>query len=213
MTVVHEFREAIVKAGVTPPDAIIADGQLHRFPSNGDRNDHAGWYTLFDDEVPAGAFGCWRLGLKQTWCAKATTTLNATERRALGERLRAMRRQRNDDKRRQQAEAVVRARTIWEEAQPASDDHPYLLRKQVKAHGLRVTADGRLIVPIYQGDGLSSLEFIDATGDKKYLSGGAKKDGAFVIGDSTNATTLLGWTIQLLEWGMQAAHEMPQANA
>jgi hypothetical protein len=28
-----------------------------------------------------------------------------------------------------------------------------------------------------------------------------------------HATTLLGRTIQLLEWGKQAAHEMPEANA
>jgi len=28
-----------------------------------------------------------------------------------------------------------------------------------------------------------------------------------------HAKNLLGWTIQLLEWGKQAAHETPQANA
>ena len=34
--------------------------------------------------------------------------------------------------------AAFRARVIWDKAKPAPDDHPYLLRKGVKAHGLRV---------------------------------------------------------------------------
>lgn len=43
------FRQAIEQAGLTPPVPIIADGKLHRFASNGDRADDAGWYVLYGD--------------------------------------------------------------------------------------------------------------------------------------------------------------------
>ena len=71
MDTMSAFREEIEKAGLTPPATIIPDGKLHRFASNGDRADDAGWYTYFPDETPAGAFGCWRKNFKQTWSGKA----------------------------------------------------------------------------------------------------------------------------------------------
>ena len=65
----EQFRDAIRGAGLIPPDAIEADGELHRFASNGQRGDDAGWYALHDDGIPAGSFGDWpahRL-LMQLW--------------------------------------------------------------------------------------------------------------------------------------------------
>jgi putative DNA primase/helicase len=39
---IEQFRDAIRSAGLEPPDGIEADGNLHRFPSNGKRGDDAG---------------------------------------------------------------------------------------------------------------------------------------------------------------------------
>ena len=50
-----EFRAAISKSGLTPPDQIMADGKIHRFPSNGKATDRAGWYVIYPDGIPAGA--------------------------------------------------------------------------------------------------------------------------------------------------------------
>lgn len=56
-TQLDAFRLEIEQAGLTPPASIIADGKLHRFASNGDRADDAGWYTYFPDEPQAGCSG------------------------------------------------------------------------------------------------------------------------------------------------------------
>ena len=56
MQAVEKFRHTIERAGLTVPEMIHADGKLHRFASNGDRADDAGWYLFFPDGVPAGAF-------------------------------------------------------------------------------------------------------------------------------------------------------------
>ena len=59
---VTAFQRAIAEAGLGCPD-VIADGSLHRFALPGDRRgEKTGWYCLFTDGVPAGAFGSWREG-------------------------------------------------------------------------------------------------------------------------------------------------------
>lgn len=192
-TRVDAFRLEIEQAGLTPPAAIIADGKLHRFASNGDRADDAGWYTYFPDEPQAGVFGCWRTGLKQTWSGKADSTLTPAERERQRTRFDDARRQREQDERLRHANAVERAQRLWERAQPAPATHPYLQRKQVQAHGLRIqcgdlviagqSVNGALIVPLHDAGGaLCSLEFITADGTKLYLPGGRKHGGSYLIG-------------------------------
>lgn len=94
------------------------------------------------------------------------------------------------------------AKAIWEAAAPAGEDHPYLIRKGVKAHGCRVgkweviTEDGEIrlitdrayLVPISDRTGrLWSLQAIFprkmmGDRDKDYLSGGAKSGNFHAIG-------------------------------
>ncbi len=75
-----------------------------------------------------------------------------------------------------------RAASEWEAAQPAPDSHPYLARKGVRAHGLRVDADGRLLVPVRNGSELHSLQYINADGDKRFLPGGRVSGGCYAFG-------------------------------
>jgi putative DNA primase/helicase len=99
---VDQFRAAIRAAGITPPKAIIPDGKLHRFASNGKPSDDAGWYIFHDDGIPAGAFGDWRGGLSETWRADVDRELTPREKAAHRARVKAMRREREaeDAKRR-----------------------------------------------------------------------------------------------------------------
>ena len=90
---VEQFRDAICAAGLTPPKAIEADGELHRFSSNGKRGDLAGWYVLHGDGIPAGVFGDWRSGLSETWRADIGRGLTDDEREQQRQRLEAARAQ------------------------------------------------------------------------------------------------------------------------
>lgn len=186
---VDAFCQVIEQAGLTPPATIIADGKLHRFASNGDHADDAGWYIYFPDETPAGVFGCWRKNFKQIWSGKADSTLTPAERERQRARLNEARRQREQDERLRHADAAERAQRLWDGARPAPQDHPYLQKKQVHPHGLRVNNENRLIVPVTIDGTLSSLQFIDAVGGKEFLYGGAVKGGSYAIGDLTEAKT------------------------
>ena len=72
------FIQAILESGLEPPDKIVVDGQFNRFSSEGRPSDKPGWYVLND--LPfcavAGAFGCWRTGVKQLWSSVKISTLN-----------------------------------------------------------------------------------------------------------------------------------------
>ena len=82
----YQFLEAIRSAGILAPEHLVADGQLHRF-STGDRKDSNGWYVFFLDHIPAGVFGCWKRGFKQTWCARGKSSLTSQQRQIVSRQL------------------------------------------------------------------------------------------------------------------------------
>jgi len=176
------FRDAISEAGIPVPELIIADGELHRFCTNGKVRDRSGWYVLHLDGIPAGAFGCWRTGQEQKWHARSTRKVTLAERREHRRRVRAMKQRRDEEATRRHEAAAATARNILDSTKPATN-HPYLKKKGIKAHGVRC-ADGELIVPVYDAKGqIRSLQFITNDGDKKFLRGGQVQGGYYPIGN------------------------------
>ena len=186
------FAQAIEATGMTAPDTIHADGQLHRFSPTGKRSDAAGWYVLHDDGLPAGVFGCWRTGLAETWCSKAESTLTQTERDTLRQRVKDAKAQRDADTQQRQQGAAIHAAQRWAAAGQAPDEHPYLVRKGIAAHGLRVEGV-LLLVPMRDTTGtVHSVQTITATGEKRFMTGGRVRgcyhsvgcpDAAIVVGE------------------------------
>ncbi|WP_233863025.1 DUF927 domain-containing protein [Paraburkholderia adhaesiva] len=97
-----------------------------------------------------------------------------------------------------QREASTLALAVWTKANPSRDDHPYLMRKGLKATPMLRELDaatlrkligyapnasgkdlaGRVLVARIERDGkLMSLEMIDSDGRKSALAGGAKAGG------------------------------------
>jgi putative DNA primase/helicase len=90
------------------------------------------------------------------------------------------------EERAQREAARDNALAIWKAAKPAPDNHPYLAKKGVRNHGLRVHR-GTLVIPLRDSTGiLHSLQFIDEAGNKRFLSGGRKKACYFAIGKPEN---------------------------
>jgi putative DNA primase/helicase len=186
-TSADQFRDAIRSAGLEPPDLIEADGKLRRFASNGKRGDAAGWYVLHGDGIPAGAFGDWRTGISESWRADVGRTLTPQEEAEYRAKVEATRREREADEKRSRAEAKAKAAAIWKESQPTPEDHPYLIRKRVKPHGVR-SNDGALVIPMRDGGGeIHSLQFIAPDGEKRFLAGGRVAGCFLMIGEPRGA--------------------------
>src|SRR5215469_3836922 len=64
-----DFRAAMAAAGIQCTGEINCDGRLHRFKAGDDRTRNS-WYVLHAEPPFAGAFGCWKRGIKETWCER-----------------------------------------------------------------------------------------------------------------------------------------------
>lgn len=178
---IEQFRTAILAAGLTPPEEILGDGRLHRFSTNGRTKDDSGWYMLHLDGIPAGAFGCWRSGLKANWCAKADNDMAQAEREAHRQRVKAMQVQREAEQAHAHQKASEAAALIWKAATPATG-HEYLMHKGIKPHGVK--SDGHhLLIPMRDTAGtLHSLQSIAPDGSKRFQTGGRVKGCYHAIG-------------------------------
>lgn len=183
MGFVDQFQSAITAAGLPPPEAIQGDGQLRRYSTNGKRSDQSGWLVLhIDADIAAGAFGCWRAGIQQTWCSKDVSTLTPNQRSAHLQRMQAIAQQREADKAQRQQEAAVVAVKRWEAAVPAAAEHPYLARKGIQAHGIKAEGES-LLVPLRDvSTTLHSLQAIGLEGNKRFQLAGRIKGCYFAIG-------------------------------
>jgi phage/plasmid primase-like uncharacterized protein len=180
---ITQFIGAIAAAGLTAPRIILSDGKLHRFASNGDARDTAGWYVFHLDGIPAGAFGDLRNDLSSTWRADVDRKLSPQEIADCKARVESMRRMREAEDAKVKAEAREKAAKIWDAASPAPHDHPYLVKKSIEPHGLRVH-EGKLAVPMLDDAGvLHSLHYIAADGAKWFLTGGRVAGCFYQIGE------------------------------
>ena len=168
----ENFRAAMRAAGLDYAGEIIADGKLHRFKAAGDREKNS-WYVLHAGTPAAGAFGCWKRGLKEKWCEKRRESLTDYEWRTIREGWKLA-----DDKRQQtEAERHTKARKIaaWILSRSSLPGLciAYLTRKAVKVSGDVREYRGALVLPLRDTNGeLHSLQFIGADGAKRFLSGG-----------------------------------------
>lgn len=153
---------------------IVLDGRIHRFRVVGDKaGSQNGWYVGHLIPAPAGAFGSWKAGESYTWhtsqSRKAMTPAELDEQRWQFE---SMRRQRAVEMARVRDEARSKAARLWGLSKPADAAHPYLVRKGVKAWGIRQLR-GSLVIPVRDARGrLHTLQFIGPDGAKRFLSGG-----------------------------------------
>ena len=178
---IDQFRRVIEAAGLSAPSEILDDGKLHRYSTNGRRDDDSGWYVLHSDGIPAGSFGCWRSGFQSTWCARSDPDMTDAERQAVRERTKAMQRQREAEQARIHAQAKDLATARLAQTKPVTQ-HSYLTAKGIKPYGAR--SDGeRLVIPMRDTAGiLHSLQTIGPDGAKLFMSGGRVSGCYFSIG-------------------------------
>lgn len=170
------IQAALGRVNITP----IGDGQVHRFRVPGDKPRTVnGWYVLFDDARPAGAFGSWRTGEYHTWSA-AGQRMGALEAEEFRRKLDAAKQRREQEQAERNRQAAFEALQWWGRSRPADSNHPYLKAKHVQAHGLRQNG-GILLVPLINAAGaLVNLQRIYGNGKKLFLFG-AQVSGAFAL--------------------------------
>lgn len=170
----NTFIDAMLNAGIVTNEPIIDDGRLRRFYVEGDkRGTKNGAYILFTN---GGWFQHFNTGVTGKWSANGKNAPLSKEMRL---QIEADRKQRQIEMQQRHDDAAKKAQSIWLNSQPVSN-HPYLTKKKIQSHNARLY-NGALVVPIYdKHKTLVNLQFIDADGNKRFLSGGKKK-GCFSV--------------------------------
>ena len=186
---ISNFKTAMQTAGIDPPADIITDGKLHRFTMGGKSKNC--WYVLHADDPAAGAFGCWKRGISETWCGKSGQSMTPAEKTAYSTKMETVKRLREEERERIQTECRTWCAETWKHAEPVKNGHPYLTRKAVKPFGIKCFKDS-LLIPVRDLAGtLHGLQFIAPDGSKVFKTGTNKAGHFFKIGQSKDNTVIV----------------------
>ncbi|WIM06847.1 MAG: DUF3987 domain-containing protein [Candidatus Nitricoxidivorans perseverans] len=180
----YSIREAALAAcagvGIVYKE-VPADGRFHETDVDGDPHGKGdGRIKLFADGEGGIAWN-WKGGESRPFFADDGRTLTDAERRERDRKREQAVAEAKAEEARQHAEAAKKAAAIWEKSPPAQADFAYLRCKGIKPHGARLH-DGRLVIPVRVAGEIASAQFIDESGDKRFLPGGKVAGGYFAIG-------------------------------
>jgi len=174
----HQLRVHMSENCIQAPESIIPDGKLHRFATGSKKGDLSGWYVLHDGKVPAGVYGDWKTGEEYQFRANIGRELTFQENIAHVKQINELKAKREKELSDSREYAAYTATKIWDAAQLASDDHPYIKRKGISNPGWRIAPDGRLIAPMLIDGDISGLQYISDDGTKMFMKG-SKTGGAY----------------------------------
>ena len=161
---------------------LIADGEIHRVPHISSKKGAVdGWYILhLSGKIPVGVCGCWKEPtFESKWMADIGRNMSFSERLEHDKLIAEIRAKREADRVASQQVAAEKAEDEVSTYADASADHPYLIRKRIEPHGIKIDRAGRLVVPVIDQEGeILSYQTIDAEGNKRFLKGG-KIEGGF----------------------------------
>ncbi len=188
-----QFKSAIASAGLTPPD-VIEPGVIHRFPgAEKGRGNTAGRCFMFPD-MRGGWYVDYSNGGEQiNWQASGSKPYTHEERIANSVRSKAAKEAHKAEKDQANTDAAAEAEKRFAAASHCTE-HPYLAARGVQPYGVKVEADGTLLVPMMDDGKLWNVERIKPNDfkDKKGLPGGKRKGLHHFIGGAPVGTLLIG---------------------
>jgi len=176
----------MIDHGIEPPSIItIPSKDFVRF-SKGSSGTKKPRFYRFDivNGIVFGVFGCWSDGITVNFKEQTSKQLTAQEITLFNIAKKNLELETKKQQEKQQENAIKTLRQIWESLPDASDDHPYLVKKKINGHGLRMTVgDDRLVFPLYNSSGdLCSIQYITADGKKQNYKGVSSKNLVNILG-------------------------------
>lgn len=180
--------EILNSIGYAPSELLDSD-KLIRFDTD-KKNNKTGWYILhrLNSGHLVANFGDWKTGISQRWTSYTKSDLSRKDLEAIKEARRKQAAILKAEQDKNHETARLKAVELWTKALPANSNHPYLLKKQVGAYGIKQLND-LLLIPLIDITGyLRNLQTIAPNSEKRFLRGGIKRDMFTLIGTLENAT-------------------------
>lgn len=174
---VQQFLDFLSGAGFSPAKSpSVRDGMNGVWVQAHD--DRAGKKSLsltfkIEKDRAWGRFYSAKSGVGDSWYSKSDRKWTAEEKAAWKARREADDAALAAERDAGYADGAKIAQETWAAAKPC-DSHSYLTRKNIKAHGARISGD-ELVIPMFGADGkISSVQTISSDGDKTYQWKGKK---------------------------------------
>lgn len=173
---ITEFIDFLKSHGFTPNDPIKGDDRIDRIRVNNEKKKDLRYKLKISHDRAFGWFVYSKNGETVNFSSINKTTMTQAEREALNARIEAEKLANEQAREKEMLSIAEKARRLWKSYEAADPDHKYLKKKQIDALAIRQNGK-RLVVPVYTEGQLWSLQYIDETGDKRFLSGGKTKGG------------------------------------
>ena len=181
---ISEFKEALEAQGLIIDGDPIMDGELRRVRVEGDKGaKKSGAYVGYSDGYPAGMIQNYKTNYKENWkstngdFSNQLTPEQIAAQKSLNEAKKA---ERAKEVEQEQEEVSQKVSLEFKEALPADITHPYLVKKEVKPHGLKMDNRSNLVMPLKDINGKHWTSQKINTNFKGFEKGG-KKEGCFYI--------------------------------
>lgn len=125
-------------------DRLIADGEIHRFAHNTKKHDKPCWAILFADGN-AGVWGDWRNHDSNFWHREGREYKQLTQKER--EIIDTQRKAANERLERQRSDFAQINLERWDCIENVAETSPYLKKKRVGNHGLKIDAQGNTYCP------------------------------------------------------------------
>lgn len=165
----NDFEQALRAHGIRPNGPVLPDGKIHKCKTDSHPHRRNGRYMYATD----GEFGWYK-----DWAQDADVVIWRADGLAEGGTPRTIDteavRRRQREERRQRRLATMEAREFFEACKPLIGGHPYLAAKGLDmtgAHGLKVDAEGWLVVPAMRNGSLVSVQRIAPDSTKRFWTG------------------------------------------
>jgi len=131
-----EVRRALKAQGIVIPEPLVVDGKLHRYHAEGHRSGSRNIaLTIHPDGIPNALWWDHKSGVRGRWRSDGCNQFAAVD----PEEMNARHAARVREIQRRHLQISARVQREWAKARPCrGDGHPYLKRKGIKSHGLRI---------------------------------------------------------------------------
>lgn len=172
----QEFADACRKEGLMIEGLPSMDGKWHRVAVEGDaKGQTSGSYRGFIEGIPAGQIMNFKKASEPVKWVATGTRIDPEELERIKAQSAARKAEQAQELKFQYQQVAKRAYGTFMNAIEATNDHPYLRKKQVTGETLRIDRTGNLIVPMTNEKGfIENIQTIAPDGTKRYLKDGRK---------------------------------------
>ena len=172
--------------GLLVDDLIVDSARVQRCATTDNQREKRGWYwlssiTIDGDSYIVGAYGIYSgndNGKQKIELNKEKSTrLTPEQREAIKAQQRESQKKAEAERKRQADRAAARAKKAWSECSTDASNNDYLQRKQIRAHGVRISPNGSLVIPICnEHDSIRGLQFVLPRGHERIQKTGRDKE-------------------------------------